>query len=419
VYERDPTRGYMLFGYRIDIDPDGSRALHECLPEDLYATFMATCAKTPQYFNILTEHLQEVLSIAWGAGGADPVNSEKVVSRMTLRQILLTGLEDVVHFGKTFTRYETDTDGNVTAFFEDGSSATGTVLVGADGTNSRVRRGHLPHAQLANAGLIAITGKVALTGQTRALLTPKMLDSVSRIIAPHGYSCVLHIAEFPWDESGAPKADTASTAAALIASWPGLSFDNSRDYVMWGFAGPATRLPAGVMDQDSPSLRQMVERLTTGWHPHLRELFAHADPDSCFPVNIRTSEPVPPWPSSNVTLIGDAIHTMTPGRGVGANTALRDARLLARNLVGARDGHATVLQAIGDYEAKMRVYSSAAVKQSLKQMNGFDLVNKPVIGRAVLAGRRTGMRIVNHLPPVKERMEKSQREFRGYHRGSD
>ena len=48
---------------------------------------------------------------------------------MTLRQVLLTGLEDVVHFDKTFTRYEQRDDGTVTAHFADGTSATGDLLV--------------------------------------------------------------------------------------------------------------------------------------------------------------------------------------------------------------------------------------------------------------------------------------------------
>jgi 2-polyprenyl-6-methoxyphenol hydroxylase-like FAD-dependent oxidoreductase len=417
VFERDRTRRDGLYGYRVGIDPDGSRALHDCVPEDLYATFVATCARTPRYFNMLTEQLKEVLSMdGWAKDEPDPVNSEKSVSRMTLRQVLLTGLEDAVQFGKAFTRYETSPDGTVTAFFEDGTTATGDVLVGADGTNSRVRRQYLPHAALADSGLIGVTGKVSLTEDTRPLLTDKMLNGVNMVFAPHGYSCILHVMVFPWDADGAPRTGIGSTDAELIASWPGLNFDNSRDYIMWGFAGAAQNLPADVLDKDGPALHQMVGQLTGGWHPHLRELFALADPHSCFPLNIRTSEAVPPWTATSVTLIGDAIHTMTPGRGVGANTALRDARLLARNLTAARDGRTTVLEGIADYETKMRAYSAEAVRQSLEQMRGSDPIHKPVLGRLMLAGMRTGMRTVNHLPPVKHRMEQAQRAFRGHDR---
>src|SRR3954467_2061452 len=62
VYERDRTRSDGLQGYRVGIDPDGSRALHARLPPDLFATSVATCARAPMYFNMLTEQLGEVLS---------------------------------------------------------------------------------------------------------------------------------------------------------------------------------------------------------------------------------------------------------------------------------------------------------------------------------------------------------------------
>ena len=181
---------------------------------------------------------------------------------------------------------------------------------------------------------------------------------------------------------------------------------------MWGFGAAEQNLPVDVLTRTSLQLRQLVCELTADWHPDLRALFALADPNSCFPLNIRTSAPVEQWPTTNVTLIGDAIHTMTPGRGVGANTALRDARLLCRNLVAARDGHTPLLDGIRDYETKMIAYSTEAVKESLKQMSGADPIHKPVIGRLVLAGMRTGMRAVNHLPPLKKRMTTSQQSFR-------
>jgi 2-polyprenyl-6-methoxyphenol hydroxylase-like FAD-dependent oxidoreductase len=126
--------------------------------------------------------------------------------------------------------------------------------------------------------------------------------------------------------------------------------------------------------------------------------------------------PVLAWQPTNVTLIGDAIHTMTPGRGVGANTALRDAKLLCRNLTAVRDGKMPVLEAIGDYEEKMRDYGFDAVIESRKQMDGDGLIHRPVVGRAVLAGMRTSMRVVNHLPPLKKRMADAQASYRGHDR---
>ena len=45
--------------------------------------------------------------------------------------MLLAGLDDVVHFGKAFTRYEETPDGRIVAHFEDGTSAEGDVLVAA------------------------------------------------------------------------------------------------------------------------------------------------------------------------------------------------------------------------------------------------------------------------------------------------
>jgi 2-polyprenyl-6-methoxyphenol hydroxylase-like FAD-dependent oxidoreductase len=402
VYERDRTRTDGLHGYRVGIDADGSRALHACLPPELFATFGATCARTPRYFNMLTEQLNELLSLELPPA-ADPVRSEKSVSRMTLRQVLLTGLEDVVHFDKIFSHHEQRPDGTVTACFEDGTSATGTVLVAADGTSSRVRQQYLPHARLEDSGIWAVGGKLPLTPESKALLPPRVFAGISMVLAPHGYSCILHVMEFPWDHDGV-KAGIGGNDAALLAHWPGLLYDNTRDYVMWGFSAAATRLPADLLRRRGAELVRVVLARTEGWHPHLRELFWLTDPTTCFPLNIRTSVPIAPWPSSNVTLLGDAIHTMTPGRGVGANTALRDAALLCRQLVAARDGRLPLVEGIHAYEAAMRDYGFAAVLKSREQMDGHALVHKPVVGRVALAGMRAGMRLVNHTPPLKRRV---------------
>jgi 2-polyprenyl-6-methoxyphenol hydroxylase-like FAD-dependent oxidoreductase len=169
VFERDALRTDGLHGYRVGIDPDGSRALHALLPPALYDTFVATCARAPRWFNMLTEQLREVLTLEIPVHN-DPVESEKSVSRMTLRQVLMTGLEDVITFGKVFTHFDRHTDGTVTAHFADGSSATGDLLVGADGAGSRVRRQYLPQARQEDTGIIAIAGKLLITPESASLV---------------------------------------------------------------------------------------------------------------------------------------------------------------------------------------------------------------------------------------------------------
>ena len=412
VFERDRTRKDGLQGFRVGIDPDGCRALDANLPPALYETFLATCAVSPQWFNMLSEHYGELLSLK-PSPPRDPRHGERSVSRMTLRQVLLTGLEDVTHFDKVFSRYEQHPDGKVEAFFEDGSSAVADLLVAADGSNSRIRRQYLPQAGMDDTLIRSIGGKVPATPETLALLTPKIHRGVTLILAPGGFGAILHVMEFPWDEAGAPKQGIGATDADLIAQWPGLRFDNSRDYISWGIWAAADKFPEDLRAMNGNALLALSQRLTATWHPDWRKLLAASDPNSLFPVVIRTSVPIEAWTPSSVTLLGDAIHTMTPGRGVGANTALRDAALLTRHLQAVQEGRSGLVAAIGAYEAEMRRYSAEAVERSRRQMDGRTAIHKPVIGRILLACQRTTMRLINVTPPLKRKMLRSLEGLRG------
>ncbi|KOT52691.1 MULTISPECIES: FAD-dependent oxidoreductase [Streptomyces] len=418
VYERDRTRSDGLQGYRVGIDADGKRALRACLSRQLYDTFKATCAKRPVYFNQYTEQMSQLFSsgpeIFKEPPNFDELDLDESVSRMTLRQVLLTGLDDTVHFEKRFTRYEQNLDGTVTAFFDDGTSATGDLLVAADGTNSRVRAQYLPHAKLLDTGLVGITGKTLLTDETRELLPKEIIDGVTMVQGKKGFMCVIHVMQFPWDTRGELKDGIGRTEAELIKQWPGLLYDNSRDYIMWGFAAADHWLPADAMERKGARAQHLVQQLTADWHPNLRRLFALGDPDSCFPLKIRTSEPIEQWKTTNVTLLGDAIHTMTPGRGVGANTALRDAALLCKSLVAAEEGGTTVLDAVHDYETKMVKYAFEAVVTSRQNMDGHSVHHSGgLTGKLARGVMRTSMRTMNHLTFVKRRMAMAEAAFRG------
>ncbi len=414
VYEKHRSRADGLYGYRVGIDPTGNRALRECLPPELFQTFLATCARAPRFFTVLTEKKKRTAAIPL-RGDADEINSERSVSRQTLRQLLLTGLEREVHYDKRFTHYERRDDGKVAAYFADGTSAVGDVLVAADGAHSAVRAQYLPHAVLRPAGILTISAKIPLTQQTLGLLPDESGQGLSLVFAPRGFMCIWHVMQFRWDERGGIKDSAAGNDAELLKAWPGMLYDNTRDYISWGLWAAEKKFPAGTMNMRGPELIDRALKLTPNWHPDFRKLFALSDPSTAFPLSIATSEPVPAWQTTSITLLGDAIHTMTPGQGVGANTSLRDAQLLGRELAAAQRGEKQLLNAIADYEAGMIPYGFARVADSLAQngTSGGDPLHKPVIGRAVLGVNRAYFKAVDKVPSLRRKFLEDLYTYRG------
>jgi 2-polyprenyl-6-methoxyphenol hydroxylase-like FAD-dependent oxidoreductase len=376
LFERDRTPRSMVIGYRVGISPDGSKALHSCLPPEVFTEFVRTTALPPKLINMRTEKYRELL-VAELPEQADETRSEKSVSRIAMRTALLNGLDDVVRFDKVFTHFSRNDDGSVTAFFADGTAETGDVLVGADGAQSKVRKQYLPHATISDTGITSIAGKLPLTPEHLKLLPPQAERAVTLLYGPRGAFVIIHVMRF----------DTAGV---------------EDDYIAWGFAAAHDKFP-DLKGLSQEQLKQVVLDMTPKFHPDLRELFRLADPETVFQIKVRTSEPVRPWKPGNVTLIGDAVHLMTPGRGIGANTALRDAELLTRKLTEAHHGK-DLLTAIGEYEQEMVKYGFEAVLASREQMDGNGALHKPVIGRVVLAVFRTVLRVTNAVPALKRRM---------------
>ncbi|SMC23881.1 2-polyprenyl-6-methoxyphenol hydroxylase [Andreprevotia lacus DSM 23236] len=411
VYERYANRADGLHGYRVGIDPTGNRALKQCLPAALFDLFLATCATAPKYFNVLTEQMKTTASFPL-RGDHDAINSERSVSRSTLRQLLFTGMEDVVHFGKVFTHYVKHADGSITAYFADGSSARGDVLVAADGTHSAVRQQYLPHAKICETGITAIATKTPLTAQTRALLAPHLTQGLSLIFARGGLTGMLHVMTFPWN---APAQHRSAHCAAQLERWTKSQCTTEPDYINLSIWSSHSRFPEHTCNARGQALLDIVKPLTRQWSPELRQILALADPGSAFPLRIVTSSPIPPWPPGPVTLLGDAIHTMTPGQGVGANTALRDAALLSQELVAVAQRRKPLLAAIGDYEAQMRPYGFARVADSLNN-NGTradDPYYHPVLGRMTLHATRAYFKLTHVVPCLRSRFINSLYRYRG------
>jgi 2-polyprenyl-6-methoxyphenol hydroxylase-like FAD-dependent oxidoreductase len=403
VFERDLLPNADTGGYRVGISPAGSRALKACVPPAIYDLFVATCARSPRNFTMLTEHFAEVLCLELDGAAADAMDGEKNVIRKTLRRVLLMGLGDQVSFGKRFASFTHNPDGSVTARFEDGSSATGDLLIGADGSGSAVRKQRLPEARLEDTGIVSLGGKVPMTAESKALLSEKMFYGMSMIMAPSGFGGIIHSLEFP----------QSRTDPDFAASWPSFVDLLDADSIGWALWGARQNFPKDPAALSGEDLQRLGLELTRDWHPHMRALIEMTDPAAIQSISVRTSIPPAPWESSNVTLLGDAIHTMTPGRGAGANTALRDAALLGKLIIEVHKGRKPLVRAIHDYEAEMLRYSTEAVNESKKQMSSTDLIHRPIVGALQLALMRGAMRFINAVPMLKRRILQNILRVRG------
>jgi salicylate hydroxylase len=404
VYERSRVRTERLQGYRVHINPRGAHALHTCLPSTQWDAFVATTGNADGAFGFIDEQLRELVvvedEITSGAD-RDPVRSHHSVSRITLHQVLSSDLDGVLHYGKEFVRYERGENGAITCHFVDGSTAEADVLIGADGGGSRVRQQYLPQAERVDTGVQAIAGKLTLDEETMGWLPNRLSDGPNLVLPPPGYGLFLaphklvEVAE-PVTGGLGGNDETVDHDAVL--------FENTTSYLMWAFAAVPGRYPAGteLSGMDGKRLSELVQEMLAGWHPTLRRMVADSDPGTVSLLPIRTSVPVDPWPSTNITLIGDAIHSMTPMRGVGANCALRDAELLCGNLVAAARGERAVVDAIADYESQMREYGFKAVRDSLRSARQF--VSESSAGRVLF---KTVLRVFDRFPALKRRAFKN------------
>ena len=351
VYERDQTLDSRGQGYRLHLN--AGPALHACLPPDLYELCVATSGRPSTAMTVMTERLRPLrrTQIKPPSDPLDPATLSTSVNRQTFREILAARLDGVIEFGRTCTGFEQNSCG-VTVCFSDGRSAHAEILVAADGIGSPIRRRYLPHARLEDSGIVCLYGRTPLTGQTRPLVPPSAWDGFTAVV---GNTAGMAIGVLDFSEP--PE----RAARRLV---PDVHLSPAQSYLMWAVTGSAGHFACRLGGLGPAELHAVVGNTIRRWHPNLVRLVQLASIQETSLVAIRAAVPIASWPASRVTLLGDAIHAMSPARGSGANTALRDAALLATELGAAARDEKTPVQAIADYERQMVDYGFAAVRAS-------------------------------------------------------
>ncbi|MED7931316.1 FAD-dependent monooxygenase [Nonomuraea sp. LP-02] len=311
VHERDRSPLVRRQGYRLHLSDVGIDALTSVMAPERRAALLAT-AHTPAPRFVRFDPTLKELDVLEHDG------LHLSVDRQTLRDALLAGVAETIVYGTRLAGFQAAV-GHVTARFDDGTTVTGDVLVGADGINSAVRRQYLPHARVVSTGLVQLYGKIPAEPAAS-------MDNVFTAITGPGHRTV------------------------------GVAY--TRDYATCSFGARAEDLPSGLHAMTQDQLRSLVLDMTDGWHPLIRRMIAQWH--DVFPLELRTSVPIPPWPTTRVTLLGDAVHAMSPAAGAGANLALRDAAALSAAL--AHGG--PLIPALRSYEQEMIDSGFAAVRVS-------------------------------------------------------
>jgi 2-polyprenyl-6-methoxyphenol hydroxylase-like FAD-dependent oxidoreductase len=207
--------------------------------------------------------------------------------------------EDVeLGFEKRLVRIEDHADQPIVAHFDDGSSAEGDFLIGADGVHSAVRAHVVPDGPKPfDTGLIGFGGFLP-----RALL------------------------------DGGPIGQRVETTFGQSGFFGyGFCSPDPDDGVMWWSTQPGRGTDAATfraMSEDA--LRRHLLEFHAGWHdPIPRLLEAAENIGVTATLDVAT---LPTWSRKRVVLIGDAAHATSPHAGQGASLALEDAMRLVRLL---------------------------------------------------------------------------------------
>lgn len=285
--------------------------------------------------------------------------------RAVLRTVLLRGLEDKVHWGKSFERYELQDDG-VTVHFTGGSTTTGSLVVGADGGRSAVRNQYIgKEYKLLDPEGICLYGKVPITRELLARMNPRfqkwmtLCRDVAPLIQQIIWSSELPITMFV-EKMHFEHRDQVRSDAPDLPPLP-------EDYMYWSML-----LLKRLLGHTEPALAAAMQRspldvgldVTQEWDPSIRCLVELQDPAQGSMLRVMTTSPeLPRWtPNERITLLGDSIHVMSPAGGVGAATALKDAAELTRIL--ASKGRSS--ESIGEYEEAMRGYAAVSLLRSFR-----------------------------------------------------
>ncbi|KAM0546768.1 hypothetical protein ACHAPJ_010697 [Fusarium lateritium] len=282
----------------------------EILPHDM-GDWWTTSVNYPDYDNIIQidASTMEVNGYQLGRFPDDQPGEHPrsmIVCRQNFRSWMVQKLP--VQTNKQLSHYEENASG-VTAYFKDGSNAHGTILVGADGASSAVRRQLLGITKRELHPFVPICGSFMIKGEPLQRL--QALSSASVVTANADVLVMLSPLEM-------------KTGCEEARYWWVVTFRSQDPEVDTNWVHSASE----------DVLYSKVMKIVEGMPEFTVDALKIAGPSGVWNPQIRFSEYVAPTtlPEGRVTLMGDAAHNTTPYGGMGANTGIKDAANLGRLL---------------------------------------------------------------------------------------
>lgn len=205
-----------------------------------------------------------------------------------------------IYYNKKLTSLEQSSHG-VTAFFEDGSTAEGELLIGADGTFSKTRTNIFPGAKLEYAGLWGVQGVTSINDPTLSNLGTKS----------YGYM--------------------GKNQFTLTIGKCHPTEDNDMLWQAFGFS--MQKLPTKDFENANAfEIKNYLLSLMDEWKIPKEVVEMVRNTGEVFPSSIYNLPSIPSWSHGRVVLIGDALHTANPFVGQGTAFSLEDAKYLAKML---------------------------------------------------------------------------------------
>jgi hypothetical protein len=126
---------------------------------------------------------------------------------------------------------------------------------------SRVRKQRLPNGRHEETGIVSIGGKLPMTTQSRTLVSDKMFEGMSMVMAPTGFGAIIHSLEFAKNRSN----------PGFLNRWPEFADSIAEDSIGWGLWGAIQNLPQdpailGAL-RDAALLRRLLIEADLGQIP--------------------------------------------------------------------------------------------------------------------------------------------------------